>query len=112
MSLIKQYLHQIMTQMTDNIIDRDELQATYINRVLDDMDIKVKKSSSLFDYMDVEFDKYSVDELIEQVDQDYPHISGGKMITSKKQMLSIMSQCDTVQYSYKRRKVSSILSSL
>jgi hypothetical protein len=62
-----------MTQMTDNIIDRDELQADYINRVLDDMDIK-DMMAILYDYMDVEFDKYSVDELIEQVDQDYPEL--------------------------------------
>ena len=48
--------------MTDNIIDRDELQATYINRVLDDMDIK-DMMKFFYDYMDVEFDKYSVDEL-------------------------------------------------
>ena len=66
-----------MTQMTDNIIDRDELQATYINRVLDDMDIK-DMMAILYDYMDVEFDKYSVDELIEQVDQDYPELLEAK----------------------------------
>ena len=77
MSLIKSYLHQIMTQMTDNIIDRDELQATYINRVLDDMDIK-DMMAILYDYMDVEFDKYTVDELIEQVDQDYPELLEAK----------------------------------
>ena len=63
--------------MTDNIIDRDELQATYINRVLDDMDIK-DMMDILYDYMDVEFDKYSVDELIEQVDQDYPELLEAK----------------------------------
>ena len=73
MSLIKSYLHQIMTQMTDNIIDRDALQANYINRVLDDMDIK-DMMAILYDYMDVEFDKYSVDELIEEVEEYYPHL--------------------------------------
>ena len=73
MSLIKTYLHQIMTQMTDNIIDRDALQANYINRVLDDMDIK-DMMAILYDYMDVEFDKYSVDELIEHVDEYYPDL--------------------------------------
>jgi hypothetical protein len=73
MSLIKHYLHQIMTQMTDNIIDRDALQANYINRVLDDMDIK-DMMAILYDYMDVEFDKYTVDELIEQVDEYYPDL--------------------------------------
>ena len=62
-----------MTQMTDNIIDRDVLQANYINRVLDDMDIK-DMMAILYDYMDVEFDKYSVDELIEHVDEYYPDL--------------------------------------
>ena len=66
-----------MTMTKDNIIDRDELQATYINRVLDDMDIK-DMMAILYDYMDVEFDKYSVDELIEQVDQDYPELLEAK----------------------------------
>ncbi len=61
----------IMTQ--DNIIDRDALQANYINRVLDDMDIK-DMMAILYDYMDVEFDKYTVDELIEQVDEYYPDL--------------------------------------
>jgi len=28
----------------------------------------------LYDYMDVEFDKYSVDELIEEVEEYYPHL--------------------------------------
>ena len=62
-----------MIQMTDNIIDRDALQANYINRVLDDMDIK-DMMAILYDYMDVEFDKYSVDELIEHVDEYYPDL--------------------------------------
>ena len=62
-----------MTQMTDNIIDLDALQANYINRVLDDMDIK-DMMAILYDYMDVEFDKYSVDELIEHVDEYYPDL--------------------------------------
>ena len=62
--------------MVDNIIDRDELQAAYINRVLDDMDIK-DMMAILYDYMDVEFDKYSVDELIEQVEEYYPDLVDG-----------------------------------
>ena len=59
--------------MSDNIIDRDKLQADYINRVLDDMDIK-DMMAILYDYMDVEFDKYSVDELIEEVEEYYPDL--------------------------------------
>ena len=57
----------------DNIINRDQLQADYINRVLDDMDIK-DMMAILYDYMDVEFDKYTVDELIEQVEEYYPDL--------------------------------------
>ena len=62
-----------MIMTPDNIIDRDALQANYINRVLDDMDIK-DMMAILYDYMDVEFDKYSVDELIEHVDEYYPDL--------------------------------------
>ena len=62
-----------MTKTTDNIINRDELQASYINQVLDDMDIK-DLVAILYDYMDVEFDKYTVDELIEEVEEYYPHL--------------------------------------
>ena len=61
------------TQTNDNIINRDELQASYINQVLDDMDIK-DMMAILYDYMDIEFDKYSVDELIEEVEEYYPHL--------------------------------------
>ena len=62
-----------MTETKDNIINRDELQASYINQVLDDMDIK-DMMAILYDYMDIEFDKYSVDELIEEVEEYYPHL--------------------------------------
>ena len=62
-----------MTQTTDNIINRDELQASYINQVFDNMDIK-DMMGILYDYMDIEFDKYSVDELIEEVEEYYPHL--------------------------------------
>ena len=62
-----------MTETKDNIINRDELQASYLNQVLDDMDIK-DMMAILYDYMDIEFDKYSVDELIEEVEEYYPHL--------------------------------------
>ena len=66
-----------MNMTIDNIVDRDQLQASYINRVLDDMDIK-DMMAILYDYMDVEFDKYSVDELIEQVEEYYPDLMDQK----------------------------------
>jgi len=57
----------------DNIIDRDELQANYINRVLDGLDIK-DMMAILYDQFDENFDKYTVDELIEEVNEYYPDL--------------------------------------
>ena len=73
MSLIKNYLHTKMTETTDNIIDRNVLQDAYINEMIDSMDIK-DLMALVYDMMNVEFDKYSVDELIEEVEYNYPHL--------------------------------------
>ena len=62
-----------MTQMTDNIIDRDALQDNMINQILDDMDIKTMMAI-LYDNMSEAYDKYSVDELIAEVEEYYPHL--------------------------------------
>ena len=59
--------------MTDNIIDRDELQDNLINQILDDMDIKTMMAI-LYDNMSESYDKYSVEELIEEVKEYYPHL--------------------------------------
>ena len=59
--------------MTDNIIDRDELQANYINRILDGLDIK-DMMAILYDQFDENLDKYSVNELIEEVNEYYPDL--------------------------------------
>jgi len=59
--------------MTDNIIDRDELQANYINALLDGMDIK-DIMRILYDVFDENLDKYTVDELIEEVKEYYPEL--------------------------------------
>ena len=63
----------MMTETKDNIVDRDELQASLINQILDDMDIKTMMAM-LYDNMDESYDKYSVDELIEEVQEYYPHL--------------------------------------
>ena len=73
MSLIKNYLHQIMTETTDKIIDRDALQDNLIQQILDDMDIKTMMAI-LYDNMSESYDKYSVDELIAEVEEYYPHL--------------------------------------
>ena len=62
-----------MTETQENIIDRDALQANMINEILDDMDIKTMMAI-LYDHMDESYDKYSVDELIEEVEEYYPHL--------------------------------------
>ena len=59
--------------MTDKIIDRDALQDSMIQQILDDMDIKTMMAI-LYDNMSESYDKYSVDELIEEVKEYYPHI--------------------------------------
>ena len=73
MSLIKTHLLQKMTETQDNIIDRDALQDNMIQQILDDMDIKTMMAI-LYDNMSESYDKYSVDELIEEVEEYYPHL--------------------------------------
>ena len=62
-----------MTETNDQIIDRDELQDSMINQILDDMDIKTMMAI-LYDNMSESYDKYSVDELIAEVEEYYPHL--------------------------------------
>ena len=73
MSLIKTHLLQKMTETNDRIIDRDALQDAMINQILDDMDIKTMMAI-LYDNMSESYDKYSVDELIAEVEEYYPHL--------------------------------------
>ena len=61
----------IMTQ--DNIVDRDELQDAYINEIIDGMDIK-DLMRIVYDNIEQNLDKYNVDELIEEVQEYYPHL--------------------------------------
>ena len=70
-SLQKLPYKMIMTQ--DKIIDRDQLQDSMINQILDDMDIKTMMAI-LYDNMSESYDKYSVDELIAEVEEYYPHL--------------------------------------
>ena len=62
-----------MTETNDQIIDRDTLQDAYINEMIDSMDLK-DLMELVYDMMSVEFDKYSVNELIEEVEYNYPHL--------------------------------------
>jgi len=64
--------HSIMqTETMDNIIDRDKLQDDMINRIIDGMDID-GLCQLAYDYLNENYDKYSVDELITEVEEFYP----------------------------------------
>ena len=61
------------TMNNDKIIDRDALQDSMIHQILDDMDIKTM-TAILYDCMSEDYDKFSVDELIAEAEQFYPHL--------------------------------------
>lgn len=59
--------------MTENIVDRDDLQAAYINTIIDGMDLK-DLIAVVYDHLDENLDKYTVNELIEEVEEYYPEL--------------------------------------
>ena len=64
--------HSIMqTETMDNIIDRDKLQDDMINRIIDSMDVD-GLCQLAYDYLNENYDKYSVKELITEVEELYP----------------------------------------
>ena len=62
-----------MTQTTDNIIDRDELQDKYIQRVIDSLDLD-DCLAMLYNYLDKDINKLSFNELLEDVQEYYPEL--------------------------------------
>lgn len=54
-------------------MDRDLLQSKLIQTMLDDMDLKTIMSV-LYDFMDASYDKYTEEELKEEVQQYYPDL--------------------------------------
>ena len=71
MSFLSTFDHT--NSMTDNIIDRDNLHDAYINEIIDGMDIK-DLMRIVYDNLEQNFETYSVDELIEEVEEYYPHL--------------------------------------
>ena len=57
--------------MKDNIVDRDQLQNDYIESIIDGMDHKTMYQY-VYDNLSDHLDKYSVDELIGEVEEYYP----------------------------------------
>ena len=62
-----------MNTITDNIIDGDELQNNYVQEVIDGLDLK-DCLAMLYDYLSKDIDKLSLNELIEDVEEYYPHL--------------------------------------
>ena len=62
-----------MTQMTDNIIDRDSLQEAYVTSIIDGMDWKTMEQF-VYDTIDANLDNYTVEELITEVEDYYPEL--------------------------------------
>ena len=56
-------------------MNRDELQSKLIYQMLDDMDLKTMYSV-LYDFMSESYDKYSDEELTEEVQEYYPDLIG------------------------------------
>ena len=71
MSFVSTFDHT--NSMTNNIIDRDNLQDAYINEIIDGMDIK-DLMRIVYDNLEQNLEQYSVDELIEEVEEYYPHL--------------------------------------
>ena len=71
MSFVSTFDHT--NSMTDNIIDRDELQNAYIERIIDGMDHK-DLWQFVYDTLEHNFESYSVQELITEVEDYYPDL--------------------------------------
>ncbi len=54
-------------------MNRTELQDQLIQQMLDDMDLKTM-TQLCYDYLDEGYDKYSDEELTEEVEQYYPEL--------------------------------------
>ena len=63
----------MMTETKDNIVDRDALQEAYIESIIDGMDHKTMYQY-VYDNLTDHLDKYSVDELITEVEDYYPEL--------------------------------------
>ena len=53
--------------------DRDELQDAYINEIIDGMDMK-DLMRIVYDNLEQNLEMYTIEELIEEVEEYYPHL--------------------------------------
>ena len=62
-----------MTQTTDNIIDRDELQDQYICSLIDTMSTQDLKRF-MYETLSDNLDKCTLDEIIDEVEYNFPEL--------------------------------------
>ena len=62
-----------MTEIHDQIIDRDELQEAYVKSILDGMDWKTMEQF-VYDSLNNNLDDYTIEELITEVEDYYPEL--------------------------------------
>jgi len=63
-------------------MNRSEIQQELINNMIDGMD-HTTMWQVLFDFMDQSYDKYTDEELMEEVNEYYPHILEEEELTTK-----------------------------
>ena len=66
-------IHPNKFPMTENIVNRDELQEAYIESIIDGMDHK-SMYQFVYDSLNNNLDDYTVDELITEVEDYYPEL--------------------------------------
>ena len=71
MSFVSTFNHT--NPMTDNIIDRDDLQDAYIRELIDGMDHK-DMYAFVYDTINENLERYSITELIEEVEEYDPEL--------------------------------------
>ena len=71
-----------VTQMSDNIIDRDELQEAYVSAIVDGMDWKTMERF-VYDTINENLEGYTIDELIAEVSEYNPELLEDTSIDKK-----------------------------
>jgi hypothetical protein len=66
-------LHSLLQLSPSEMMDRQELQDQLVQQMLDDMDLKTVMALC-YDYLQEGYDKYSDEELKEEVNQYYPEL--------------------------------------
>jgi hypothetical protein len=73
MSFVSNFINTELMQTSNNSINRDSLQEAYIESIIDGMDHKTMYQY-VYDNLTDHLDKYSVDELITEVEDYYPEL--------------------------------------